>query len=164
MAANPHLKSGDQGGTPRERAGMVLLEEAAALFGDTPRPAHFTDYRHCCECAEHDETLRAQTPATLGLDHLRPGWDPLCFITPEGFQYYFPALVRLALDDVYFIDQLVFHLEYDGRDNLRYLQFTPAQRDFVVRLLTHLVETRADEIEQNFDADALLRALEIWAQ
>ena len=143
---------------------MDLLEEAAALFGDTPRPAHFTNYRHCCECAEHDETLRAQTLSSLDHDHLRPGWDPLCFITPEGFQYYFPALVRLALDDTYFIDRLVFHLELDGKDNARYLQFTPAQRDFVVRLLTCLVETRAEEIEQNFDADALLRTIEIWTQ
>lgn len=143
---------------------MDYLEEAAVLFGDTPRPAHFTDYRHCCECAEHDATLRAQTPATLDQDHLRPGWDPMCFITPEGFQYYFPALVRLALDDSYFIDQLVFHLELDGKGNRRFLQFTPAQRDFVVRLLGHLIDTRADEIEDNFDADALLRTIDIWAQ
>lgn len=135
------------------------------LFGNVPRPEHFTDYTHCCECAEHDNTLRGATVETLSFDAVRPGWDPLCFISPEGFQYYFPALVRLALEgagDTWFVDQLVFHLELDGKRNARYLQFTPAQRRFVVRLLHHLVETRTDEIEENFDADALFRAIEIW--
>ena len=145
---------------------MTFLQEALELFGNTPRPEHFTNHTHCCECAEHDETLRKETLETLSYDDVRPGFDPLCFITPEGFQYYFPALVRLALEggrDNYFIDQLVFHLEFDGKRNSRYLQFTPEQRRYVVKLLHYLVETRPGEIEENFDADALFRAIEIWA-
>ena len=71
-----------------------LIAEAALLFGNERRPEHFTNYRHCCECAEHDETLRNTTPDQLTYDDVSPGWDPLCFITPEGFRYYFPALVR----------------------------------------------------------------------
>ena len=144
---------------------MEILREAIKLFEDVPRPEHFTDYTHCCECAEHDETLRGESIATLSYDSLRPGWDPLCFITPEGFQYYFPALVRLALEGTgenYFIDQLVFHLELDGKRNTRYLQFTPEQRSFVVKLLSYLVETRAGEIEKNLDSDALFRTMEVW--
>lgn len=74
------------------------MQEALELFGETPRPEHFTNHTHCSECAEHDETLRNETLESLSYDHLRPGWDPLCFINPEGFQYYFPALVRLALE------------------------------------------------------------------
>ena len=73
---------------------MNLLEEAIELFGGTPRPEHFTNYTHCCECAEHDETLRKETLETLSYDNVRPGWNPLCFISPEGFQYYFPSIVR----------------------------------------------------------------------
>ncbi len=144
---------------------MDILQEAMALFGNVPRPEHFTNYTHCCECAEHDETLRRESIETLSYDCVSPGWDPLCFISPEGFQYYFPALVRLALEGTgedYFIDQLIFHLELDGKKNSRYLQFTPDQRDFVLRLLHYLVETRADEIEDNFDSDALFRTIEIW--
>ena len=72
---------------------MDLVREAMALFGSTPRPDHFTDYRHCCECAEHDETLRKQTLESLGCEHLNPAWDPLCFISPEGFQYFFPGII-----------------------------------------------------------------------
>lgn len=144
---------------------MEFLQEATMLFGNVPRPEHFTDYTHCCECAEHDETLSRESIETLSYENLRPGWDPLCFISPEGFQYYFPALVRLTLDGTgenYFIDQLIFHLESDGKRNSRYLQFTPEQRSFVVRLLNYLVETRAVEIEENFDTDALFRTIEIW--
>jgi len=146
---------------------MNLLEEAIELFGNTPRPEHFTDFTHCCECSEHDETLRKETLETLSYDCVRPGWDPLCFISPEGFQYYFPALVRLALEgtgDTYFIDQLIFHLELDGKRNSRYLKFTPEQRSYVVRLLSYIVETRTDEIEEHFNYDALFRTIEIWEE
>ncbi|MDH3375983.1 MAG: hypothetical protein OEQ39_03325 [Gammaproteobacteria bacterium] len=146
---------------------MNLLDEAIELFGSTARPEHFTNFTHCCECAEHDETLRKHTIETLSYDCVRPGWDPLCFISPEGFQYYFPALVRLALEgtgDSYFIDQLIFHLELDGKRNTRYLKFTPEQRSYVVKLLNYLVETRADEVEENLDSDALLRTIEIWRE
>ena len=146
---------------------MKLLKEAIELFGSTPRPEHFTDHTHCCECAEHDETLRNATIETLSFDNVRPGWDPLCFISPEGFQYFFPALVRLALEgtgETYFIDQLIFHLELDGKRNSRYLKFTPEQRNYVVRLLNNFVEMRAEEIEANFDSDALFRAIEIWEE
>lgn len=144
---------------------MEILQEATLLFKNVPRPEHFTDYTHCCECAEHDETLRRESIESLSYENLRPGWDPLCFISPEGFQYYFPALVRLTLEGTgenYFIDQLIFHLELDGKRNSRYLQFTPEQRSFVVRLLIYLIETRAVEIEENFDTDALFRTVEIW--
>jgi hypothetical protein len=75
--------------------------------------------------------------------------------------------VRLTLEgagDSYFIDQLIFHLELDGKRNARYLKFTPEQRSYVVRLLNYIVETRTDEIEENFDSDALLRTIEIWEE
>lgn len=144
---------------------MNLIQEAIEVFGSSPRPEHFTNHTHCCECAEHDETLRKESLETLCYDHVPPGRDPFCFISPEGFQFYFPALVRLALEgtgDTYFIGQLVFHLELDGKRNPRYLQFTPGQRKYVVKLLHHLVETRYDEIDENLDSDALFRAIEIW--
>ena len=42
--------------------------------------------------------------------------------------------------------------------------FTPEQRSYVVRLLHYFVETRPGEIDDNFDSDALFRAIEIWAE
>ena len=144
---------------------MDMIQEAIKLFGSTPKPEHFTNYKHCCECAEHDETLRKETLESLSFEHLHPAWDPLCFINAEGFQYFFPALVRLTLQGTgenYFIGQIIFHLEYDGDNNSRYLQFSKEQRRYVVKLLKQLIETRAQEIEDNHDSDALFRAIEIW--
>ena len=75
-----------------------VLEAVARAFDDEPRPENFGNYRHCCECAEHDKTLRAHSPETIGLDELgKPSWDPMCFATDEGYRYYMPALARLAL-------------------------------------------------------------------
>ena len=145
---------------------MDLIEEAKHLFGNEPRPTHFTNFKHCDECAEHDETLRNETPDSLRIEQLNPAWDPMCSVSVKGFKYYFPALVRLALEgtgQTYFIDQLIFHLEYDGKNNVRYQGFSIEQRAYVVRVLEFLVENRAHEIEANLDTDALFRAISIWS-
>src|SRR5262249_49177662 len=76
---------------------MDWIQHAKRLFNG-PKPEHFTKYRHCCECAEHDETLLAYDVNTIGVEQLgNPGWDPLCFATSEGFLYYLPALMRITL-------------------------------------------------------------------
>lgn len=118
-----------------------------------PRPEHFTDYNHCSECAEHDETLRAHTPETIGVEELgNAGWDPICFITDQGFLYYLPAMARLALGagDVYYLDQFLFHLP--GRIGA----MSPAQRKAVHELLEYLFETRFDEIGRYGDLENLI--------
>lgn len=147
---------------------MKLIEIAERLFGDVPRPEHFTDYRHCCECAEHDETFRAHTPGSIGPDELgSPAWDPLCFATEEAFRYFFPALVRLALQGTgerYYLSQFLFHLIRDGRRNSRWKAFSPQQRLFVVEVLENLLEEKAEEIDNNRDSDAILNAIEIWSE
>ncbi|MTW23069.1 hypothetical protein [Allochromatium palmeri] len=103
---------------------LTLLLRIDAAFGTVPRPEHFTNYLHCEECAEHDGLLRARDRQTLSLaDVGNPGWDPLCFITPEGLAYYFPTLARLALaepDTLYgwYADQFLFHLYWGYRDNV----------------------------------------------
>jgi hypothetical protein len=53
-----------------------------AAFGPCPRPEHFTNDKHCEECAEHDELLRNRDRDTLTVaDVGNPSWDPICFIT-----------------------------------------------------------------------------------
>lgn len=147
---------------------MTLLDKAQRLFGDAPRPEHFTDHRHCCECAEHDETFRVHTPATIGLSELgSPAWDPVCFATDPAFRYFFPALVRLAwagTGDTYYLGQFLFHLRADGRRNSRWKAFSVEQRRFVVELLEAFLEERAAEIENNLDTDSLLEAIAIWSE
>jgi hypothetical protein len=122
-----------------------ILEAISKAFGSAQRPEHFTNYKHCCECAEHDETLRSHNIDTIGLEELgHPSWDPICFITIEGYLYYMPALARLALgtSEKYYLDQFLFHINSD-----RIAAFTAEQKVAVRRLLEFIRDTRRQEIE-----------------
>ena len=97
-----------------------------------------------------------------------PAWDPICFATSEGFNYYFPALARLSLDEPdavhgWYGTVLLFHLIGDGRRNRRFLACTHEQQRAVVHLLQHLVETRAAIANEHGSTDDLLQAHEIWS-
>jgi hypothetical protein len=51
-----------------------VIEEVQAAFAKYERPAHFTDYTHCPECAEHDELLLSRDNDTLRIEHVgNPG-------------------------------------------------------------------------------------------
>jgi hypothetical protein len=147
-----------------------ILEAVRAAFGGCPRPEHFTDYRHCEECREHDDLLRSRDPESLRIGDVdNPGWDPLCYISPEGFAYYMPALARLALDGSdadpgWYGPQLAFHLTYEGEDNRHRQSFSPPQRRAVAGLLAHLLETRVELAEENFCADELTQAIGLWSE
>lgn len=82
-----------------------ILQLIARVFSDCRRPEHFTDYRHCPECLDHDNLLRSHDLVSIRLEDVGNAcWDPMCFVEPEGFSYYFPALARLTLsppDDFY---------------------------------------------------------------
>ena len=138
-------------------------------FGPCPRPEHFTDYTHCCECSEHDALLRSRDRESLDLAGVgNQGWDPICFITPEGFAYYLPALARFALSDTdatwgWYGSQLAFHLCYTGAANVRWQYCSESQRSAIAMLLEHLIETRAQVADDEYSADVLLQAWEIWA-
>ena len=144
------------------------MAQIDAAFGSVERPEHFTNHTHCCECAEHDELLRARDRETLGISDVgNPGWDPICFSSPQGIAYYFPALARLALappDPGYgwYADQLLFHL-YSGFPENRFLQFcTPAQRVAVASLLGYIIESRTALVEFYDSTDNFLRCYELW--
>lgn len=148
---------------------MDWVQQAKRLFG-MPKPEHFNNYRHCCECAEHDEILRLHDVDTIGLKQLRhAGSDPLCGVSPEGFKYYLPALVRLTLEsidhpDFFYGDQLLFHLTWDGEQNHHFLACTPKQRAFIAQFLEYLIETYAKAFDYGMSACQLLQAHDIWSQ
>jgi hypothetical protein len=145
-----------------------VLDCIDAAFGTSPRPQHFTDFTHCCECAEHDELLRSRNRESLVIGDVgNPGWDPICFITADGFAYYFPSLARLALASParprdWYAPQLLFHLSYQSKDNRRYRDCTPAQRAAVARFLQHLMHTRATLIDEYALSEEFSRCYEIW--
>lgn len=146
-----------------------LLSEVTAVFGRCERPEHFTDFRHCCECAEHDQLLRSRDVMSLRIEDVgNPGWDPLCFTSAEGLLYYFPAMARLALDDPHptlgwYAFQLHFHLTYDHADNRMLRAAAPDQRRAVVGLLRHLVASRPALCDEWDCREELLAAAELWA-
>ena len=143
----------------------------AKLIFNTPKPEHFTDYRHCCECAEHDQTLLAFDVDSIGLEQLgNPGWDPLCFSSPEGLIYYMPALVRLTVDTVdnareSYLDQMLFHLIKDGPRNNLVIACSDGQRRFIAQFLEYLITQHTTQIASEvFASDDILRAHEIWSE
>jgi len=145
-----------------------ILMRIREAFSSAARPERFTDRDHCCECAEHDDLLRSRDLDSLRAEDVgNPGWDPICFVTDAGFLYFFPALARLALDQPtcsqgWYLEQLLFHLTYEGSSNRRLLAATPEQRDAVVLLLRHVQATRAALVSEHLCAAELQDALSVW--
>jgi hypothetical protein len=143
---------------------VAVLEE----FGAEPRPPHFTNFSHCCECAEHNDLLSSRDLSSLRLEDINnAGWDPICFTTSEGFRYFLPALIRLALESStsreWYFPQLLFHLIGDGPQNRRVVCCTRAQQEAIVSFLWHVVESHSELIAEYGIEEDLQRAIEIWS-
>lgn len=136
-----------------------IIEAILAAFGSTPRPAHFTHFTHCEECATHDATLLAHTPDTITLEQVGVGCpvgDPVCHVDTQGFHYYFPGLVRLALGrgPDFYLGQFLFHLNPD-----RIKAFNREQRAAVLAFLEYVRDTMPEEVEANNDMKTLDRRI-----
>lgn len=144
-----------------------IIRQVQRVFADNPVPENYTDREHCEECAEHDDTLRAYTPETIGPDQLgNPGWDPICFVVPEAFKYYFPALVRLALDSESgnsYLDQFLFHVTYQGEESRFFSHFSKAEREITLAVLEHIKFYLSERIKDwNLEQD-LDNAIKLWS-
>jgi len=144
---------------------LEVLRKVESAFASVSKPEHFTNHTHCEECAEHDSTLRNHDRSSLQLDHIdNPGWDPICFCSPEGKAYYLPSLIKFALEPgSSYWQQLLFHLEGDGPNNDLVAFCSNDQRKAVASFLEYLLETHAVEIEQCQSTDELLRTHEYWS-
>ena len=145
-----------------------ILERVQQAFAGCRRPEHFGNFTHCEECAEADELLRSRDVHTLCIGDVALPSSLMSYISPEGFAYFFPALVRLTLaepDDFYgwYGSELFYCLRSDGRRNDRFLAFTPEQRRVVVEFLHHVAETRARLADSELCTDELFQAIEIWS-
>jgi len=145
-----------------------ILERVQQAFAGCRRPEHFTNFKHCEECAEADELFRSRDIHTLSISDVGVPSGAMSFLSPEGFAYFFPALARITLaepDDFYgwYGSELFYYLRSDGRRNDRFLAFTPEQRRVVVELLHHITETRAHLADSELCTDELFQAIEIWS-
>jgi hypothetical protein len=147
---------------------MDWIQQAKRLF-NVPKPEHFINYRHCCECAEHDATLLAYDVDSIGIEQLgNPGWDPLCFASVDGLLYYLPAVIRLTLETLdtlqkRYLDQLLFHLIRDGKDHDLVRACSPEQRAFVAEFLAYVIAQYSAKLDGCTYADDLLKAYEMWS-
>lgn len=134
---------------PFSETDQAILRHIDNAFKDIEKPEHFTDYTHCGECKEHDETLRRRVRETLQRKDLgNPGWDPVTFCSAEGVAYLFPALARFALaPDIWrtndwYVGQFLSHLTWEGNGFL--LGCSDKQRQAVYDLLEHLTSSRCE--------------------
>jgi len=146
---------------------MDWLANAATLF-NADKPRHFTNFNHCDECAEHDATLTNTDVKRITLDELgHPGWDPICFCNDDGKRYYTPAFIRLSLasleDDFYF-EQFLFHLNADGAQNSYYQSCSLTQRQFLADFIEFMINTHSKQIENYLCTDDALSAYQIWSE
>ncbi len=147
----------------------VILTSIEQAFSGISRPDHFTNFTHCDECQEHDDTLRARTCDTLQRKDLgNMGWGPLSFCSEEGMGYYFPVLVRIALlpdawrDHDWFLGMFLWHLSYEGNSNRFLCWCSPNQRETVYGFLRHCATTRMETLAYNSSDDELHAALAAW--
>lgn len=117
-------------------------------FTGVARPAEFIKGTcRCEECMEHNDTMAAHTPADITIKELgNPAWDPLCFVSDEAFVYYLPAMIRLAFEDEYYIDQLLFHMDNPGRLS----SLSNAQAKVLSDALVLLGDIRSELISNSF--------------
>jgi hypothetical protein len=143
-------------------------QQRAKVIFNVPKPEHFTDHRHCCECAEHDQTLLAHDVDSISVEELgHPGWDPLCFTSAEGLLYYLPALIRLTLETIdnreeTYLEQMLFHLTYGGAENRIWQACNREQRGFVAEFIRYLISSHSARLEECGCGSEIEKALEVW--
>lgn len=145
---------------------MDWINEAKRIFC-MDKPKHFTNYKHCEECEEHDQTLVNSSIDTISLEELgNPGWDPICFSSAEGKKFYMPALIRLSLetiDDDFYFGQLLFHLEADGANNNLFISCNSEQREYIKTFIEYIILQHSEQLViQHYENEAL-RVQEIWS-
>jgi hypothetical protein len=144
---------------------LAIVDEA---FGALPKPDHFTNYRHCEECAEHDELLRTRDRDTLRIEDVGDiCWQPISFSSAEGFAYYMPSLARLALAEPtyqygWYGETLLIHLTVGSEERSLFAYCSPQQRAAVAALLEHLAASPVFAEEGSRDDDKWNVAIAKW--
>ena len=146
---------------------MDWITESKKIFA-TNKPAHFTDYLHCDECKEHDQTLLGSSIENISLNELgNPGWDPISFSNDDGKRYFMPALIRLSLETInaeLYFSQLLFHLESDGPKNSLVVSCTPEQRHFIALFIAHMLDQYPEQIDKNAITEETFAVYQIWSE
>jgi hypothetical protein len=132
-------------------AALAQLDEVCSRVA---RPEHFTNHLHCDECFAADEFFLGHTPVSLGKVADPPETLPLAFLSPAGFRYMLPALVRMLAKDCQAWDLL---MHFETRLDTLSRDEAAALRD----VLYALYDLRAGEFHRGFFAyETLWRVLD----
>lgn len=145
-----------------------IIKDAYRAFSSFSRPKHFTNYKHCEECAEHDETMRSCSLSELGLRQVgNVGWSPIPFLTEQAYGYVMPRLLELALtngtnaQEEHFIFQYLLALTPEPKNrNLGY--FSPEQATVVLESLYYIRGHMAEVVENECCKNDLTAAIAKW--
>jgi len=142
-----------------------IIDEAFTVFSSITRPDNFTNFQHCAECKEHNETLLAYEPRSITRKALGTmGWDPITFTSDHGFKYFLPGLIRVVLTESgnnNYYEQFLWHTIGEGNYD-RIKTFTNEERKVVLKALQFLLDNKAEEIEFECLEEDILNAIEKW--
>lgn len=140
-----------------------LIETGNLLFENVERPMHFQNIADGDpEAIDHDASLQKIIGRQLSLQDVgNLGYTPITQLTPEGMQYFFPSLVKLALDlelkDLEGVEQYLFSFIIqimDGPTDERFSLFTLRQREYVNKVIEFIEKNYMIFVkEECFDED-----------
>jgi hypothetical protein len=154
----------------------AFLKRLHEAFASVPRPennniATTSEAMYKQEYADVAKIFHDQTSETLTLEVVSKDYDALYLFTPEAFQYYLPAYIRLAV--LYPLDSnlpdMLFYLltppeEADLLDywNQRTHLMTNEQKTVIVEFLNWYAEVVLVEEDLPFYGEQLHSALDFW--
>jgi len=146
----------------------AIIEDLYQCFSDYPRPENFTNFEHCNECLEHNETMKSASLDNLsGLHVGTTGWSPLGFLTEEAYGHCMPRFWELALtgeknehgESV--LSVLLTDLGISISDD-RFRGYSRNQCEAVVAALEFALERHRSSVVEEFIQSDLERAIRNW--
>ena len=145
-----------------------IINDAYRAFSIFSRPEHFTNFAHCEECAEHDETMRSHSLSDIGSNQVgNPGWSPIPFLTEQAYGYVMPRLLELALNNSINNDNDPFVFQYllaltPLPEHRKLDYFTPEQSTVILNSLYYIRNNMASVIENECCESNLAEAITLW--
>jgi hypothetical protein len=145
-----------------------IISDAYRVFSSFSRPEHFTNYDHCEECAEHDETMRECSLSDIGPEQVgNPGWSPIPFLTDDAFGYVLPRLLEMALENISNSDSDPFVFQYllaltPLPENRSFSYFTPEQINTVRQSLYYIRDQLGSLVADECCEENLDEAITLW--
>lgn len=134
-----------------------ILKSVDEAFSNIRKPSIFinhNDYSCDNELTRYNDIFINHDRDSITIKELgNIGNNPICHMNWEGYLYYFPALVRIALESILYKDMFLMNLSNDKID-----QFNDLQKNSVEGLLLYMLSE--SENNENYDeAGQILRKI-----